>query len=106
MALQTIDDLTEAQLEELMFRKGLRSNHPTIDLENGTKYAIVLLKLHPTVVVPDDYPAIRTDIIGVTGVQDVTLLFDRQTQATPPPNRVQTLNARVNFNRRDDTPPA
>lgn len=102
MTVKTTVDLTAAQLGDLEFRKALREN-TTEDLEDNTRYAVVLLKLHPTVT-PDDYPTLKAAMIDVPGIQDVTLLFDRQTKATMPANHVQTLHLMVDYQKRDDTP--
>ncbi len=76
----TLIDMTPDQRLRLAVSKGLK-RVVNKTLEDGTKYAICLLKLHPTVV-PGDYPALKTAVEGVTGIQEIELLVDRETRAT------------------------
>jgi hypothetical protein len=103
MAIVTISDLTADEKTKLEFAKRLKASATPQDLVDGTKYAVVLLKLAPAVT-PADYATLKTDIIGVTGIQDATLLIDHETRASVPANHVQVLDVRADVTLRDDTP--
>ncbi len=100
---QTIIDLTDDEKLKLEFAKRRRA-HASKDLADDTKYAVVILSLHPTVV-PGDYPTLKAAIIAVTGVTDVDLLIDHQTRAVVPADHTQVLGIRADVTLRDDTPP-
>ena len=102
MAVNTITEPTGDDLTKLVFAKRLRANS-SMDLENDTKYALCVLKLAGAVT-PADYPALKTNIIAVTGIQDVDLLIDHQTKATVPENHTQVLSVAADIQLRDDTP--
>lgn len=98
----TISDLAADDLTKLEYAKR-RKAHVSQDLDDDTKYAVVLLKL-ASAVTPADYPTLKSDIIAVTGVQDVTLLIDHETRATVPANHTQVVSVRADITLRDDTP--
>jgi len=102
MAILTITEPSADDITRLVYAKKLRASNQ-MDLENDTKYAVVVLKL-ANAVTPADYPALKTNIIAVTGVQDVDLLFDHQTRATVPANHTQVLRCGADITLRDDTP--
>ena len=98
----TITEPTADELVNLAFQHKLRAS-ASADLENDTKYAVCLLKLH-SAMTPGDYPALKTAIEGVTGVQNISLLIDHQTRASVPEYHVQVLRMRADVTLRDDTP--
>ena len=102
MPIVTITEPDADAITKLVFAKKLRANAQT-DLENDTKYAVVVLKL-ANAMTPADYPALKANIIAVAGVQDVDLLFDHQTRATVPANHTQVLRCGADITLRDDTP--
>ncbi len=102
MPVVTIPDVTGDDLTKLVFAKRLRAG-ASQDLEDDTKYAIVLLKLAGAVV-PGDYPTLKTNIEAVTGIQEVSLLIDHQTRASVPAGHTQVLWVMADINLRDDTP--
>ena len=102
MTVVTISDPTADELVDLAFQHKIRG-HATQDLEDDTKYAIVLVKLAGAVE-PSDYPTLKTNIEAVVGVQNVSLLIDHQTRASVPENHVQVLRMRADVKLRDDTP--
>ncbi len=99
--MKTIIGMTPEELEKAEFRG--RRKVECADLEGDTKYAMVLLKLNPAVT-PADYADLRTSIIGITGVQDVTLLIDHQTKATVQADHKQVLEASAKLKLLPDTP--
>lgn len=103
MAIVTISDLTADEQLKLEFAK-TRRGHNTMDLEEDTKYALVVLKLAGAVT-QGDYAQLKADMIGVTGIQDVDLLIDHQTKAAVLANHTQVLSARADIVLRDDTLP-
>lgn len=103
MPISTITDLTADELTKLAFAKRMRANAQATDLVDGTRYAVVLVELHPTVT-PGDYGTLRTNLEAVAGVQDVSLLIDHVTRAAVPANHTQVLKVRADVTLRDDTP--
>ncbi len=102
MAVVTIPDVTGDDLAKLVFSKRLRGNAMS-DLEDGTKYAVVLVKLAGPVV-PGDYPTLKAAMEDVAGIQEVSLLIDHRTRASVPANHVQVLHVGADINLRDNTP--
>lgn len=102
MSVSTINALTEDERVKLEFAKRVRAAN-LADLENDTKYAVVLLKLGESVV-PGDYAALRAAIVGIAGIQDVDLLIDHQTRSTIPVNHTQVIRITADVGLRDDTP--
>ena len=103
MSVITITEPTGDTLTKLIFSKRLRAS-TSKDLENDTKYAVVLLKLAGAVV-PGDYPALKTNIEAIAGIQEVSLLIDHQTRVSVPEYHTQVMSMRADVNLRDDTPP-
>ena len=98
----TISDPTADEVVDLAFQHKIRAN-ASQNLEDDTKYAVVLVRLAGAVV-PGDYPALKTNLEAVTGVQEVSLLIDHQTRAIVPENHVQVLRVHADVTLRDDTP--
>ena len=103
MPITTITDLTADELAKLAFSKRLKAGASPVDLANDTKYAIVLVELHPTVT-PDDYATLKTNLLAVSGIQAADLLIDHQTRASVPADHTQVLSVRADVTLRDDTP--
>ncbi len=80
MEIKTISELTADKLVRLMYEKGMKESNP-VTLKDDTNYAVVLVELHPTVVVPDDYPTLKAGIEAVTGIPNISLLIDFKTRA-------------------------
>ena len=89
-------DLTADELEDLAFSKRKRVGFSG-DLKNDTKYALVLVELAPGVSQPGDYPALKTALIGVTGIVDVTLVIDTHTKATVKAGHHQVADGMLNI---------
>jgi len=102
MAVTTITEPTGDDLTKLVFAKRLRANS-SMDLANDTKYALCILQLAGAVT-QEDYPTLKTQIIAITGIQDVDLLMDHQTKAAVPENHTQVLSVAADIKLRDDTP--
>lgn len=102
MSVITISDLSADDLTKLVFAKRLKRT-ANADLADGTKYAVVLMKLAGAVT-PADYPTLKTNIEAVVGIQEVSLLIDHQTRASVPENHTQVLSVTANVKLRDDTP--
>ena len=102
MPIVTISDLTPEQIVQLEFRQ--RRGNNRVDLEDSTKYAVVLLKLAGAVT-PGDYPTLKTNIEAVTGVQEVTLLIDHETRASVLADHTQVLRVMGEVSLRHDPPP-
>lgn len=102
MATVTITEPTGDALTELVFAKRLRA-HASADLEDGTKYALCLIKL-ASAVTQDDYPTLKTQITAITGIQDIDLLIDHQTKSSVPADHTQVLHVMADIKLRDDTP--
>ena len=101
MPVITIADLTDDERTKLVFAKRMRAGNSK-DLEDGTRYAVVLIKLHASVA-PSDYPALRTSMVDIAGIQDVDLLIDAVTPSSVPANHTQVLQVGANIQLRDDT---
>lgn len=104
MPIKTLVRLTPDELTRLEYEKRLRIVADKVDLTDDVKYAIVLVALHSSVV-PGNYPALKADIEGVTGIQNVELLIDHQARATVFADHTQVLQVRLDIALRDDTPP-
>lgn len=75
------------------------------DLQPEATYAVCLVRLHPSVE-PSDYPALKTAIEDVAGIQNISLLMDYTAAATAdlPALHVEELVIEGNVKLRDDTP--
>ena len=95
---------TDAEKIELGFSKSKKASN-SIDLENDTKYALVVLKLAAGVKQPGDYAQLKTAIVAITGITDVELVIDTHTiaAASVPANRTQVAEIRFNIKLRNDT---
>ncbi len=103
MPIKTISELTVDEQTKLEFAKRLKASATSQDLLDGTKYAVVLLRLAATVT-SGDYPTLKADIIGITGIQDATLLIDHETRTSVPADHTQVVQVRADVTLRDDTP--
>ncbi len=100
----TIPDFTPDQLLRKGFGNLMARTAPAVDLDLDQLYAVVLVKLNASVT-PADYPALKTAIEAVVGVQEIDLLVDRKTRATLPPDTKLTANVTVRLNIVDVPPP-
>ncbi len=102
MSVKTIPtNLSLDVLEKMEFGKKSATN--VIDLQDDTKYALCLLKLN-SVITPADYPALGAAISAVTGIVEINLVIDHQTEAEVQTNHTQIAVIRAKIQLRDDTP--
>lgn len=76
----TIIELTDEQKLRLAYSKRMRV-HKQVELTVDQLYALSLITLN-NAVVPGDYPTLKANIEGVTGVQNISLLVDHRTLAS------------------------
>jgi len=55
----------------------------SVNIDEGQKYACVVLKLNPGVSQPGDYATLKSNIESVLGIQSVSLLIDGQIPTLP-----------------------
>lgn len=96
MALVT---MTEPSADEQQVRiyNTMMSRSNRLTLTAGKKYAAARLRLAPAVNQPDDYPALKTAIEAVAGIQTAQLLIDGQCPSTVPADRELRMICEVNW---------
>jgi len=96
MAKTLAEPTADAQLLDV-YNRGMRIADRIV-LETDQKYALCLIKL-AAAVQPGDYPALKTAIEAITGVQEISLVVDHQTRATLPTDTqlvaILELNLRI-----------
>ena len=96
MVVTIPQDLTDLQKDDLVFEKKKRVGFQ-IDLDNDTKYAVVILKLAAGVSQPGDYAQLKTGIIAITGITDVDLVVDTHTKASIKAGHHQVARGELNI---------
>lgn len=83
MAKTLTEPSTDDQIIDT-YNRGMRTAERIV-LDTDQLYAVCLLRLN-NAVTPANYPALKTAIEAVTGVQNISLIIDHRTRATIPAN--------------------
>ena len=94
----TLSEPTADQITKNIYNRGM-AIASKLNLNTDQLYALCLIKLNNSVV-PGDYPALKTAIEVITGVQEITLVIDHHTRTSVPANT--QLSAYLEMNLRID----
>jgi hypothetical protein len=83
MAIITIEEPTPDQQQQIIYNKRMRGTN-IVAVDPDQKFAVTLIKLAAGVNQPGDYPALKTAIEAIAGIQEISLLIDGQTPSTIP----------------------
>ena len=82
-AVVTLREPTADEVMQHIYNRKMRVG-TMVPIAVSQKYAIVLILLHPNVVQPADYPALKQAVEAVTGITEIKLLIDGTTPLTVP----------------------
>ena len=93
---ETIAELTDEQKLRLAYAKRMRV-HQSVELTVDQLYALCLLSLN-NAVQPTDYPALKTAVETVAGVQEINLVVDHHTLASLPADTKLVASITIDLN--------
>ncbi len=88
----TITEPSAAQQQKDLYNSSRMQKGNRQVLPTDQKFAVVVVKLAAGVNQPSDYPAIRTEMKNIPGVEEVWLMVDGKTPASIPADHTITLH--------------